>query len=73
MEAELFRADGQTDRHDMMKLMVAFRRLSNAPNEQAKYLVAVNSVRSHPLTCPTRQTACVQAYVIFHGQLSLIC
>ena len=37
--AELFRADGQTDRQTDMKLIVAFRSFANAPKINSRMFV----------------------------------
>ena len=50
MTAELFRKDGETDRHtDTMKLIVAFRNFANAANNVAKCDVSTLEV-PHPGT-----------------------
>jgi hypothetical protein len=36
--AELFHADGRTDKTDMMKLIVAFRNFANAPKNAKLFL-----------------------------------
>jgi hypothetical protein len=46
VEAELFLADGKTDRQtDMTKLIVAFRNFANAPKTQQQMMVLITQER----------------------------
>jgi hypothetical protein len=54
--AEFFfmRTDGQTDRQDIMKLIVAFRNFENAPNKSGKSEELSTVLACFPVSCFVR-------------------